>query len=269
MAVRGPRHPAVGNWGSTDAARAVVVAGHQVEHHAGERREGGCWTSGRVRAHIGSSGSAECLEMHNGWRLVLLVMILGPSQVARATDVRLSEIDRSLGEIEEHAHSFPPHFTSKDQQAEVEQKLRDVIAALDKVSANYPDDSRILLREGVANAMGHHLDFPGADTKAMTAFDHLLDLEPNNRAALYEYGAFLSGTALYKRAVPYLIRAIDLGENSARYALAFDYLKLGDSQSALVQFKAYLSYDPQNQTARKMVDDIEAGRTKIHVQVRQ
>ena len=264
-----PPGAAAGFWRLADLEVELVVDDGRVERHSGKWRDGGRWTSGEAQAHVETSGSAECVKMRNGCRLVLLVMILGLGQVARATDGRLSEIDRSLVEIEEHAHSFPPHFTSKGQQAEVEQKLRDVIAVPDKVSIDYPDDSRILFREGVANAMGHNLDFPGADTKAMTAFDHLLDLEPNNRAGLYEYGGFLSGTALYKRAVPYLLRAIDLGENSARYALAFDYLKMGDSQNALVQFKAYLSYDPKNQTARKMVDDIEAGGTKSHVQVRQ
>jgi tetratricopeptide (TPR) repeat protein len=113
--------------------------------------------------------------------------------------------------------------------------------------------------------MGHNLDYPGCADKAMAAFDRLLAVDPNNRRALYEYGGFLSGTTLMDKAIPYLDRAIRLGEERAHYTLAFVYIKKGDPQRALPEFEAYLKADPEDATAKKFVADIRSGKASVHV----
>ncbi len=113
--------------------------------------------------------------------------------------------------------------------------------------------------------MGHNLDYPGCAEKAIAAFDRLLTIDPENRRALYEYGGFLSGTTLLDKSIPYLNKAIQLGEERAHYTLAFVYLKKRDPQTALPEFEAYLKFDPDNATAKKFVSDIKSGKISASV----
>ena len=137
---------------------------------------------------------------------------------------------------------------------------------LDAASAEYPDNPAILFRQAFANGMGHNLDFPGCAEKAIEAYERVIDIEPENQRANYYYGAFLSGTTLFKKSIPYLEKAIQLGETDAHYTLAFVYIKLGNPKMALPEFKAYLVSDPDNRTAKKMVSEIESNTlsTQFH-----
>ena len=185
--------------------------------------------------------------------------------VAADVPVRLSDLNATLNEIAPHARSYPPKFSSPEERVQTEEHLKALLAQLDKISDRYPDDEDILFIKGAANAMGHNLDYPGCADKAMAAFDRLLAIDQNNRRALYEYGGFLSGTTLMDKAIPYLDRAIQLGEERAHYTLAFVYVKKGDLQRALPEFEAYLKADPENATAKKFVTDIRSGKASVHV----
>jgi len=185
--------------------------------------------------------------------------------VAADVPVRLSDLNATLNEIAPHARSYPPKFSSPEERVQTEARLKAFLAQLDKISDRYPDDEDILFIKAAANAMGHNLGYPGCADKAMAAFDRLLAIDPNNRRALYEYGGFLSGTTLMDKAIPYLDRAIQLGEGRAHYTLAFVYLKKRDLQRALPEFEAYLKADPENATAKKFVADIRSGKAAVHV----
>jgi len=184
---------------------------------------------------------------------------------AAAVPARLSDLTAALNEIAPHARSYPPKFSSPEERVQTEKHLKALLAQLDKISDRYPDDEDILFIKGAANAMGHNLDYPGCADKARAAFDRLLAIDPNNRRALYEYGGFLSGTTLLDKAIPYLDRAVQLGEERAHYTLAFVYIKKGDPQRALPEFEAYLKADPEDATAKKFVADIRSGKALVHV----
>ncbi|HWS65956.1 MAG TPA: tetratricopeptide repeat protein [Steroidobacteraceae bacterium] len=197
--------------------------------------------------------------------IVLIGLTVAASAVAADVPVRLSDLNATLNEIAPHARSYPPKFSSPEERVQAEEHLKALLAQLDKISDRYPDDEDILFIKGAANAMGHNLDYPGCADKAMAAFDRLLAIDQNNRRALYEYGGFLSGTTLMDKAIPYLDRAIQLGEERAHYTLAFVYVKKGDLQRALPEFEAYLKADPENATAKKFVTDIRSGKASVHV----
>jgi tetratricopeptide (TPR) repeat protein len=177
--------------------------------------------------------------------------------------ISLSQIDESLAAIAPHARGYPPAFESDDQSKEIKRKFRDLLSLLDTVITKYPDDDELLFRVAFANGMGHNLDFPGCAQKAIKAYDQLLALKPDNRRANFYYGAFLSGTTLFAKSVPYLRRAIELGEQDAHFTLAFVYLKQNNSAQALSEFKAYLVVAPENETAKKMVSNLESGKSDL------
>lgn len=202
--------------------------------------------------------------------LLFLPILLAFSAFAHSADTTFSlrEIDKSLQEIEMHAKNYPPTFDSQNQRVELSKKLKDVISLLDKASITYSEDTELLLRQAFANSLGHNLDFPNCAETAINSYDRLLLIDSNNRRANYFYGAFLSGTTLFYKSIPFLKKAIELGENEAHYALAFVYVKQDETQKALAEFKEYLKYDPENVIAKKMVLDIESGKLKLTIQIK-
>jgi tetratricopeptide (TPR) repeat protein len=211
-------------------------------------------------------GETACANARGALFFAILLTGMTVAAFAAAADVpvRLGDLYATLNEIAPHVRSYPPKFSSPEQRVQTEEHLKALLAELDKISDRYPDDTEILFIKGAANAMGQNLDYSGCADKAMGAYDRLLTLDPNNRRALYEYGGFLSGTTLLDKAIPYLDRAIQLGEERAHYTLAFTYLKKGDPQRALPEFEAYLKADPDNAIAKRFVADIRSGKESAH-----
>src|SRR5579864_1297409 len=107
--------------------------------------------------------------------LAAILTALSPCWAAEVTMSR-SDVDRVLSEIAPHAQQYPLHFSSDSERVEVEKKLRRLLAFLDAATAQYPGEPELLLRDGIANSMGHNLDFPGCSDKAISAFEALLKL---------------------------------------------------------------------------------------------
>lgn len=196
---------------------------------------------------------------------VLTGITLAAFAAAADVPVRLSDLYATLNEVAPHVRSYPPKFSTPEERTQTENHLKALLAQLDKISDRYPDDKEILFIKGEANAMGHNLDYPGCAEKAMAAFDRLLTIDPNNRRALYAYGAFLSGTTLLDKAVPYLEKAIQLGEERAHYTLAMTYIGMCDVQTAIPEFEAYLKIDPENVKVKQFVANLKSGKEKCHV----
>jgi tetratricopeptide (TPR) repeat protein len=195
----------------------------------------------------------------------LAVAFLIASAVPRvwATEVRLSEIDRNLGELAPYIQNYPPQFADVDQRKEIEERLRVLLRLLDKLNDQNPNEPQLLLRKGMAYGMAHNLDQPRAAETAIAAFDRAVSLTPEDRYLLYRYGGFLSGTTLFSRAVPILQQSVSLGEPRAHYPLGFDYFKLGDPKKAVEELRAYLEFDPTDESAKKAIQQMESGKLKV------
>ena len=70
---------------------------------------------------------------------------------------------------------------------------------------------------------------------------------------------------LFAKGIPYLEKAIQLGEERAHYTLAVIYIKRGEANKALPEFRAYLKPYPENAVATKMVLELESGKSSVHV----
>ncbi|MEJ1958664.1 MAG: tetratricopeptide repeat protein [Nitrosomonadales bacterium] len=130
---------------------------------------------------------------------------------------------------------------------------------VDEILERYPDDKEVLYIKGSANALGHNLDYPGSADRAMETFEKLLSIDPNNRRATYAYGVFLSQTTLQSKAIPYLTKAIQLGEERAHYTLGITYLGMGATQDAIPEFEAYLKVYPEDVKIQKLLTDLKSG----------
>jgi len=192
---------------------------------------------------------------------------IGGLAVAADIPIRLSDLQATLDEVAAHAASYPPKFSTPEERAQIEDHLETLLKLTDKILDRYPDNKEVLFVKGTANAMGHNLDYPGSAERAMGAFERLLSLDPNDRRAAYSYGVFLSQTTLQAKAVPYLTKAIQLGEERAHYTLGVTYLGMGAIQDAIPEFEAYLKVDPENAKVQKLVSDLKSGKEKFHVKV--
>jgi hypothetical protein len=70
---------------------------------------------------------------------------------------------------------------------------------------------------------------------------------------------------LFDKGIPYLEKAIQLGEKRAHYTLVVIYIKRGEANKALPEFRAYLKAYPENALATKMVSELESGKSPVHV----
>ena len=196
--------------------------------------------------------------------VLVIILFLESNLEAKEIAFNVSTIDQTLNEIAVHAQTYPPHFSSDAERTEIEKKLKNVLALLDDAADQHNDNRDILFRDGLANAMGHNLDCSGCAEKAIKSYEQLLKLYPNDSQANYMYGGFLAGTGTQtKNSIPYLEKAISLGVNDAHYSLAFVYITLKHQAKALVQFNEYLKENPDNETAKAFVKNIEAGDLNI------
>lgn len=157
----------------------------------------------------------------------------------------LGEMDVILEKVAPHAMGYPPTFANAAERAQTETDLKAAIKVLDAAVAQYPHTPELLFRDGFANALGHHLDIPGCDQQFIKSFEEFLKLKPNDKRGNFLYGGFLAGTATrQKDCVPYLNKAIELGEPDAHYTLGFFYLAQQDKEKAIYHLTEYAKAYP-------------------------
>ena len=195
----------------------------------------------------------------------LLIAVLASAVVAFAKPpaLDLPSIDRTLSEVARHAANYPPTFTSPAQRASIQGELRTAIHTLDTAVAEHPDDPSLLLRDGFANALGTNLDIPHSPAQCSTAYLRLLELEPDNATANFQYGAFLGSTNHAKESLAYLEKAAAKGVPQAHWAMAVSLLILKDKRGAIRELKAYLQLRPTDPNAKAFLSHLEDPNLKL------
>ena len=176
---------------------------------------------------------------------ITLVCFLVVTGFSAEVSLDLKVMDATLERIAAHAQSFPPTFSNAAERKQTEQDLKAAIKVLDAAVAQYPNSPELLFRDGYANAMGQHLDIPGCDRQFIKSFEQFLKLKPNDKKGNFLYGGFLAGTATREKdCIPYLSKAIELGEPDAHYALAFFYLTQQNKEQAIHHLTEYAKAYP-------------------------
>lgn len=199
--------------------------------------------------------------------VLFLALLFYVTANAEVVQLSLPEIANRIGVIVPHAIRYPPTFSSTDERSSVEHDLRLLLVELDAAMAQYPDNPDILFYGAIANGMGHNMDFPGCDVRAIAAYEHLLQLEPESKRANLYFGGFLAGTAQFPKSVPYLKKAVELGVTEAHYMLGYVYVQEGNFGSALPEFAAYLETHPNDTAAKNMVANIQNGSLRVQKRI--
>ncbi len=195
--------------------------------------------------------------------LVTAALLLFATFGAHAASFNQEGAEKFLNELAQHAHDYPPRFDSQAQRDQMRKQLRDVLPSINAASSRSPQDSKLMFMKAYANNMGHNLDLPGCAEVAVAAYTDLIVLQPKSGRAHFHLGGFLASTGQGADSIPYLLKAIELGETDAHFSLGLMYLMQGDKRFALEHLKTYLQTKPDDVLAKKVVADLETGKNSV------
>ncbi len=200
----------------------------------------------------------------DAWRFDLSkVLGVDDSSGKQQIYINFDQLDQVLDGFAPHVASYPPRFADDLEKEAVMVRLDTVVYFLDSISLA-DADYELMRRAGRANAMAYNVDLPGSSAGADAFFLTLLKHNADDADANYEYGSFLGQTGNHgKDAIPYLLKARELGELRADYTLGYVYITLGDKDDGIKYLERYVAEAPDDKDAKDFLDGIKAGKGKI------
>jgi len=189
-------------------------------------------------------------------------------QVSSITDENGSIIKSKLKEyiefVSPYIREYPPRFKSKDHQKKIQLSTMMVIGEIKALEIDTIKDIDLLIDFGYILSMGHNLDL-GSSNLAKVYFDKAVSQEPDNVRANYLYGMFLVSTRKYfYDSIQYLEKALELGEEGARYTLGLIYMRKGNKEKSLKLLEEYAKNNPENNHVKKMIEHVKKDEVKVN-----
>jgi tetratricopeptide (TPR) repeat protein len=186
-----------------------------------------------------------------------------PGKRSVSTDVVL--LSQILDDLGRHAGGYPPHFEFADDRKRAEKDVTTISNVLGPLTDNFSENPPMLLRVAILHAIGFNLDVPDSFPKAVSTFDKLLKLTPNDPQANYRYGSFLAATTKDGRAIPFLEKARSLDVEGADYWLGLSYAVTGKKAMAIDSLERYTKRVPTDEKANAMLEAIRDNRFNVEV----
>lgn len=179
-------------------------------------------------------------------QLMSAAQTMQTAQLAETVDV--GEIDRMLSYLLERAGHYPPRFSDRAERQIAAAEVRQLLHTIDQHVIHPNASFELLIRAVKLNQVGRNLDL-GVSTaiKAGVYMRRAIALQPDDPAANYWYGTMLVEGGGIKEGMPYLNKAISLGEKKAYLVLAQAYLHLEQREFALKALQRYDEADPSQQ----------------------
>ena len=155
---------------------------------------------------------------------------------------------------------YPPVFSSREQQEQVHAKTLQAVQELTSADLSAVRDQALLANIAQVFSMAHNLDL-GTSQQAKSTFEQALALDPENRRTNYLFGMHLVSTRAYHfQSLPYLQKALALGERDAMYTIGLLMVQSGETEAGLEVLQAYADKAPQPETALRLIQTINAGK---------
>ena len=199
------------------------------------------------------------------YRLDQLLSVTQTSPGKPSVSVNIAYFSQILDDLERHAGSYPAHFEFTDDRQRAEHDVLGISKMLDPLIESLASSPPLLLRLAVLHSVGHNLDVPDSAAKAVTAFNKLLSVAPQDPQANYRYGAFLAATTRKGEGIAYLEKAQSLGVSEADYWLGLSYQLIGNRERAVADLEAYTRHFPSDARAAALLDAIRNGKVQVKV----
>ena len=153
--------------------------------------------------------------------------------------------------------SYPPRFTDAAQRKSIIFKTSSICKEIRDLSIKNINDINMLIDLGYILSMGHNLDLGTAELSKQY-FEKAITLAPDNVKANYLFGMFLVSTRKYfNDSVPYLEKALKLGEKDAGYSLGLIYIRKGETEKGMKMLEEYSKNNPKNEYVKKIIKAIQ------------
>jgi tetratricopeptide (TPR) repeat protein len=181
----------------------------------------------------------------------------------KTVSIDLRVVAAAVDDLSRHARDYPPKFREQEERVDAEQDAKSLSQLFDLLTGPEGDEVgvHVLLLAARLESIGHNLEIKGAAARAVRHFERLLAREPDHAEANLRYGGFLAGTATrQKDSIPYLEKALRLGEEGARFTLGMAHLMLRDQDRALEHLEEYAKRHPGHTTTLELIAAIKSGR---------
>ena len=206
--------------------------------------------------------------------LCLFTLIAAPcfaGQVSTIIDDRSGALDTNnlqsyLEWADPHLREYPPRFSSEDEKKRLYLSTLLVSSEIKKLDIAKITDVDVLVSLAQVMSMGHNLDLDTA-LHAKSLFETALQRSPDSVRANYLFGMFLISTSqFYKDSERYLTKALELGQEDARYSLGLFYFNTGDKAKGIQYVRTYAEKHPGNDSVTKMLHHMENDQIQLKQQ---
>ncbi|HRE15674.1 MAG TPA: tetratricopeptide repeat protein [Rhodocyclaceae bacterium] len=165
-----------------------------------------------------------------------------------------------VNSVEPYIKEWPPRFRDQSQRAELLNSVASAIKQLSKIDLSAIKKQQVLVDVAHLYAMAHNLDFNTA-AQAKSTFEKAIAIDPNDRRTNYRYGMFLISTrAFHFESLPYLEKALELGEKDALFSIGLLQIEKGNKEKGLAALERYLQEHPESQHTRKVIQAVKDGK---------
>jgi tetratricopeptide (TPR) repeat protein len=179
---------------------------------------------------------------------------------ADGKSIDLQKMTQFTDWVAPHISYYPTDFADDAQKQRILSATQKVTDEILKTDVAQMKDAETLTTLGYILAMGHNVELHTAQ-KARECFDRALTLDPESRRANWLYGSFLASTGIWHfDSLPYLQKALGLGERDAQFTIAMLYYQKGDKSKAIEELSAYTNAKPDDMKASKILDTMKHGR---------
>jgi predicted Zn-dependent protease len=168
--------------------------------------------------------------------------------------------------VERAMVEYPTHFKSEEEKTamvDAAEKVTDEIKAMDPEKMT---DASTVVGLAYILGMAHNADLRTFG-KAREFYKRALVLDPESRRANYLYGMLLISTERYHfDALPYLQKALALGEQDAQFSIAMLYYQKGDRGAAVREMEGYARARPKEPQIYDLVKQMKEGTLEFSKQ---
>ena len=176
--------------------------------------------------------------------------------------INLQYLQDRIAELSKNAGTYPTQFDSEADKTEAAKEAQ-VLLEIAKTMTEASDEPSTLYLSMQIARIGHNLDIKGSAEQAISYADRFIEKTPDDSTGYFFMGAFLSESGKVKEGRPYLDKALELGNEAARWSIAMSYLFEGNTEEALKELKLYQKSYPNDPRAKQLIEAINSGKLEL------
>lgn len=183
-------------------------------------------------------------------------------QKEQGATINLQYLQDRIEELSKNAGTYPTQFDTDEDKIAATQEVQALLEIAKTMTEASDEPSTLYLSMQIAR-IGHNLDIKGAAEQAISYADRFIEKTPDDSTGYFFMGAFLSEAGKVKEGRPYLDKALELGNEAARWSIAMSYLFEGKTEEALNELKLYQKSYPKDPRTKQLIEAINTDKLEL------